>query len=89
MNGVPVAAHLGCRIRQVLPQLAPQLEAIFAQVLATGVPLCDIEITGETTAAPGEQHTWLSSYFPVCDDDGVLVGAGTIISDITTRQQAE
>jgi PAS domain S-box-containing protein len=89
MNGLPVAGHLGRPLREVLPQLAPLLEPLFRQVLETGAPLLDQEVTGETPAAPGVQRHWLASYYRVPDVDGTPLGLGGVVVEITDRKHAE
>ena len=36
MNGRPAAEHIGRTIREVIPELAPQLEPVFRELLETG-----------------------------------------------------
>ncbi|MEN9934792.1 MAG: hypothetical protein RLZZ387_1371 [Chloroflexota bacterium] len=89
INGPPPEAHLGRTFREVLPELAPQLEAFYQRTLGGGQPVLDLVISGETSAAPGEQRSWIASFFPIRTGDGRLLGAGTIVSDITERRSLE
>lgn len=87
MNGLPVEDHIGRRVSDVLPELGPQLELRFAEVLATGEAQRDLHVSGETPAAPGLTRHWLASYFPVRDDDGAILGlAGTVMETTVERQ---
>ncbi len=88
MNGVPLAAHLGRTVREVLPKLGPTLEPIFREVLETGQSRV-LEVTGETPAAPGLQRHWLVSYYPIRDVDGASLGLGGVVVEITDRRRAE
>lgn len=48
-NGLPVAAHLGRTVAEVLPELAPDVEPLLRSVLDSGTPLVDREVeTGPT-----------------------------------------
>lgn len=85
MNGRSVADHLGRSVREVLPALASTLEPIFRRVLGTGQPVMDLEVTGETSAAPGIQRHWLVSYYRVRDVDGSSLGPGGVVVQITRR----
>jgi serine phosphatase RsbU (regulator of sigma subunit)/PAS domain-containing protein len=70
MNGLPPEAHLGRRPSELLPELGPRVEAIFARVVESGMPLRDIDMAGRTPASPDDRQ-WLASYFPV-SDGGVM-----------------
>jgi PAS domain S-box-containing protein len=87
INGVPAAAHLGRTIREVLPQLAETLEPIHQRVLDTGQAIVDVEVHGETAAAPGEPRTWLASYYPVRSVDGAVIGVGLVVVETTEQRR--
>src|SRR4051812_35430691 len=74
MNGVAAADHLGLRPTEVLPELGPRLERTLAEVVAEGVPLRDVDVSGETPAAPGLERHWHGSYYPARDEDGGGLG---------------
>src|SRR5579884_1695380 len=44
MNGIPAEQHLGRRVSEVLPELAPQVEELFAEILETGKPQPDRDV---------------------------------------------
>ena len=88
MNGLPVAAHLGRSLSEVVPDLAPKVEAAFRRVLETGEPVLDVEITGETPAAPGVERAWLESWFPLRDASGRIMGLNVIAQETTERRLA-
>jgi PAS domain S-box-containing protein len=89
INGLPIKAHLGKSIREVLPKLAPQVEPLLQQVLATGKPLANVELSGETPAQPGVIRHWMESFFPILGKDGLPDGLGVIFVEITGRRQTE
>ncbi|GAB4228400.1 MAG: hypothetical protein Kow00121_57310 [Elainellaceae cyanobacterium] len=88
MNGLPIEAHLGRTVREVLPALADAAESLLHQILETGDPLLNVEIVGETPAQPGVQRTWIESFFPLKDGDHII-GISTVCEEITERKQAE
>jgi PAS domain S-box-containing protein len=88
MNGLPVEAHIGRTIREILPDLADTAEQILRPILETGEPLFNVEIQGETPAQPGVKHTWLEHFLPLKQDDRV-VGISTVCEEITERLGAE
>jgi len=89
INGLPVEAHLGRTIAEVIPQLAPTLEPLFRRILATGTSVMNLELVGEEPAHSGELHSWLTSYYPVRTNDGQILGVGAMITDVTEHKRAE
>ena len=88
INGIPAAAHLGRTVAEVVPDLAPKVEAAFRRVLETGEPVLDVEVVGETPKAPGVERTWLESWFPLRDAAGRITGLNVIAQEITERRRA-
>ncbi|HEY9802470.1 MAG TPA: PAS domain S-box protein [Leptolyngbyaceae cyanobacterium] len=88
INGFPVEAHIGRTVRELLPDLADAAEQLLLPILATGEPVVNIEITGETPAQPGVQRTWLESFLPLKDGNSII-GISTVCEEITDRKQAE
>ena len=88
MNGLPIEAHLGRRLPDVLPHLPPELEGQLRVVLATGRPLVDLEIRGRTPASPDER-IWEASWFPVKRGESEVIGVGGVVIEVTDRRRAE
>jgi signal transduction histidine kinase len=89
INGAPGPAHLGRTLREMLPDLADRLEPLLRQVIASGEPVLDLEISGQTPAAPGQQRHWLASYYPVQAPGGPILGLGGVVVEITERKRIE
>jgi PAS domain S-box-containing protein len=89
MNGRPVAEHLGKRLREVLPTAAARLEPLFAQIVGSGEPVLNVDISGETHSEPGRHRHWLASYYPVQTHDGTVIGIGGVVAEVTEQRQAE
>ena len=89
INGLPRSKHLGRTLGEVLPDLWPTLKPLFENILNTGEAVESIEITGEVPAAPGEQLSWLASYYPTRDENGEIAGLAVVVIDITSRKAAE
>ena len=88
INGLAAAAHLGRTVREVLPNVAPDVEDDLRRVLRTGEPLIEVERSGETPARPGHQREWLSSYWPVSPRGGEITGIGAVVFEVTDRRKA-
>ncbi|MCC5610711.1 PAS domain S-box protein [Nostoc sp. CHAB 5834] len=88
INGVPQTQHIGRTFREVLPEWVAQIEPVFEQVMQTGQPLLNQEVSGETYP-PGVYRYGLVSYYPVYLPDGQLLGLGISSIDITQLKQTE
>lgn len=90
MNGWPVEAHIGRSVWELLPAFRAAAEPLLRQVIATGEPVTDIELRGETPKAPGEQRDWVEQFFPVRDPETAeVIGVGLVCEEVTERKRAE
>lgn len=89
INGLPIEAHLGRTVREIVPNLADTTEPLFRRILATGEPLLNLEVQGETVAQPGIQRTWLENWFPFQNVDGQIIGINAVVQEITDRKRVE
>ena len=88
-NGIPLEAHLGRSLRDLLPEIAETVEPIVLQVFETGKPFTGIEFQSTRPARPGELRSWLDSFYPVLDLDGTVISVGATVTEITEQKQAE
>jgi signal transduction histidine kinase/PAS domain-containing protein len=88
INGKLPQEHIGKSVRETLPELAPRLESIYQKVTATGKPVCEIEIIGETPKEPGIIRNWEACYFPlpITDNRNAI---SCIVLEVTKRKKAE
>lgn len=89
INGLSIEAHLGRTVREIVPDLADEVEPLFRRVLDTGEPLLHLELNGETTAQPGVQRTWIENWYPLRDADEHIIGINVVVQEITQRKQME
>lgn len=89
LNGLPIEQHLGQDFRQLLPEHAAKFAPIIQQVLETGQPVLNLEMSGEPHGKPGYFGYWLANYYPVKNEREEIIGAGLIITDITAAKQTE
>ena len=89
ISGLPVEEHYGKTIREVVPQLADILEPLYQEVFATGTPILEFEVCGETNSSPGEIRDWPVSYFPMMGEEEKPKAVGTVVTEITGRKRAE
>jgi PAS domain S-box-containing protein len=88
MNGVSMADHIGKTPMEILPGISAEILHKYARmVLETGQQQCDLELEGETPAAPGVRRTWVEHWFPVRVDEDI-VGVGVLVEEVTEKRQA-
>ncbi|MGG6264469.1 PAS domain-containing hybrid sensor histidine kinase/response regulator [Leptolyngbya sp. AN03gr2] len=89
INGLSVDAHLGRTVREIVPNLADEVEPLFRRVLETGEPLLNLELAGETVAQPGVQRTWIENWYPLQDATGRTIAINAVVQEITQRKRTE
>jgi PAS domain S-box-containing protein len=89
INGLSVAEHIGQNLREILPEMADRVEPLYTQIMASGEPIIDLELTGSNRAQPGIERCWLASFYPQTDNGGRVVGVNTVVQEITARKQEE
>ncbi|MEG4531978.1 PAS domain S-box protein [Microcoleus sp. D2_18a_D3] len=89
LNGLPIEQHLGQDFRQLLPEHAAKFAPIIQQVLETGQPVLNLEMSGEPDGKPGYFGYWLANYYPVKNEREEIIGVGLIITDVTAAKQTE
>jgi PAS domain S-box-containing protein len=87
MNGLPVEAHLGRKISDILPQASREVEPILERVMRSREPVVDVEIRSERR--DGETRDWLASYYPVLTPAGEILGVGSVSVEITEHKRYE
>ncbi|MEA3145604.1 MAG: two-component system, sensor histidine kinase and response regulator, partial [Verrucomicrobiota bacterium] len=89
ITGLPMEAHRGKAIRDIVPDLANILEPLYQQVFDTGQPILNLELSGETKSNPGEIRDWQESFFPLMGEDAKPKAVGAVVTEITDRKRAE
>jgi PAS domain S-box-containing protein len=89
INERPAEDHVGRTFREVVPQLADDLEELARGVLESGVPVIGLEIAAGTPTTPEVLRHWSASYYPVIGPDGEPIGVGAVIEETTERRLAE
>jgi PAS domain S-box-containing protein len=89
LDGVRREDAIGRTLAEVLPAAAPTLEPLYRQVLETGEPLRNFELSLPRTTAPDTTGHFLVNYFPVRRADGEIEGVGVVALDITEQKETE
>ena len=86
MNGVPVEAHLGRTVREILGQAGDVIERKLKRVFSTGRPAVNIEISIKLPTR-GEVGHWIENYFPIRDSSGRVKQVGSIVVEVTEQKK--
>jgi PAS domain S-box-containing protein len=89
INGRSVEEHLGRTVREVLPELADSLEPVFRRVIETGEPSLNVEQSVGPTTTPGNIRHFISSFYPIKNGGGRVLGVNVVVVDITQRKTIE
>ncbi|MBW4678548.1 MAG: PAS domain S-box protein [Microcoleus vaginatus WJT46-NPBG5] len=90
MNGISISEHLNRTLEEILPaKTASIATALHRQVLQTGEPVLNLEVSGETLSAPNQHRHWLASYYPIRSGSGEILGTGVAVGDITELKRVE
>jgi PAS domain S-box-containing protein len=87
INGGAVADQIGRTVAEVIPEIWPDLDAVYRSVLETGIPIIGREIVGPSAGAGGSRRHWLGSFHPV-RISSEIVGIEVVTFDVTERKQA-
>lgn len=84
--GLPIDQILGRQLTEIAP--IQGLNEMFSQV-ASGAPIINALIEGETAARPDEHRYWNVNYFPVFNTDGTVRAITAASLEITNQKKAE
>lgn len=88
MNGVPVEAHIGKTVREVIGSVGSGVELLMHSVMYTGEGLLNAEISGKLPTGNAE-GSWIASYFPIRDSTGRVKRVGALVVEITGLRRLE
>lgn len=98
MYGLNVQSdYRGKTLADVLPEIAPEIEPFYQQVLTTGVPVFNVELSATLPNQSGIERYFKMSYFPILGENDFSANrlsdrpltVGTVVMEITDRKQAE
>src|SRR6266567_3037601 len=89
MAGLQTEDLLGKPVSDMLGEPGIGAEVLLREVLRTGRPVYDREVSSELPGKPGDVRHWLVNYFPIREEGGSLTQVGVIAVDVTARRNAE
>src|SRR6202790_4160171 len=87
--GISVADHIGRTVRETVPQVADQVEYIVQMILRTGEPITGIEVNGQRPDGGNAERVWITSWHPLKDRSGSILGINVVAEEITERKRVE
>ncbi|BAY24667.1 multi-sensor hybrid histidine kinase [Calothrix sp. NIES-2100] len=81
--------HIGKTIYEIVPQMASFVAPFYKQVLLTGQPILNLEVSIPSPKQPDIVRHFLISYFPIPGEDDRPAGVGTVMVEISARKYAE
>lgn len=89
-NGLTPAAHVGRRLQDIQAGITAEMVAEIQQVIETGKPLLDQEfVVDKPTLLGVKKQYFLTSYYRLRGTDGLPIGIGVVMVDITAYKEAE
>ena len=89
MAGLKTEDLLGRPVSESFREPGVRSEAVLRQVLESGKPVLDREVSAELAGKPGELRHWLVNYFPIRETGGAVTQIGVTVVDVTARRNAE
>ena len=87
--GISIDDHLGRNVREMVPQVAEQVEQIVQHVVHSGEPITGVEVNGQRADGSNVERVWITYWHPLKDGDGKVVGINVAAEEITERKRAE
>jgi DNA-binding CsgD family transcriptional regulator len=82
MHNVPIKAHLGRSLHQVLGSFAEKVVPLWETVFATGHPFTNLEVTGHLPKRSGVVR-WVKNLFPLMEGNGRVTHVGCFEIEIS------
>jgi PAS domain S-box-containing protein len=90
MSGVPVEAHAGRTLRDVLgAQAADFFEPLLYRVLETHHRIENLEFDQAPPSTPDQVRSFVASFVPVITSHGEVLGIGAVVIEVTERKRLE
>ena len=89
INGCSVEEHLGRTVREVIPQMADTVEPVCRRVIETGEPALNVEQSAESANELGAARHFITSYYPIKNGGGRVLGVNIVVMEITERKKIE
>jgi signal transduction histidine kinase len=86
MNGIPVEAHIGKSLRDILGGAAAKVEPLYKKVFLTGNPVLNVQLSARLPTR-NEPGYWIESCFPIKDASGEVQQVAGFVVEITEEKK--
>jgi PAS domain S-box-containing protein len=87
--GISIDDHLGRSVREMVPQVAEQVEQIVHHIVHSGAPITGVEVNSQRTDGSDTDRVWITYWHPLKNSGGKVVGINVAAEEITKRKRAE
>ena len=87
--GISIDDHLGRSVREMVPQVAEQVEQIVQHIVRSGEPITGVEVNGQRPDGSNVDRVWITYWHPLKSHDGEVIGVNVAAEEITDRKRAE
>jgi hypothetical protein len=87
-NGTSAESHLGKHVREILGNVALQVEPAIQHVFATARSVVNLEIAGAFPTRPGGGH-WIDNLYPMADSKGRVKHVGVVVVELQPDTKLE
>lgn len=90
IDGIAAEHHLGKKVREATPLIAPAMEPVLRGVMENNRPYFEMAVDIPSLADQGAQGgTWQIRCYPLRGDDGSPLGVSLVVLDITEQKRKE
>ncbi len=87
-NGTSADSHLGKHVREILGNVALQVEPAIQQVFDTARSVVNCEVAGALPTKPDGGH-WIDNFFPMADSNGRVKQVGAVVVELGRNIQLQ
>jgi formate hydrogenlyase transcriptional activator len=88
LNGVQPSEHLGKTVREVIGQIADEIESYLQRVFSTGESILNVEISGPHSAKKKTVHR-RQHFFPIKAEANHVVRVGVVVTEIREAKKLQ
>ncbi|MGH9754415.1 MAG: hybrid sensor histidine kinase/response regulator, partial [Blastocatellia bacterium] len=89
IDGKSVEEHMGRTVREATPEVADTAETVIQRVIETGEPALNVEQREMTAREPGVLRHFITSFYPIKNGGGRVLGVNVVVMEITERKKIE
>ena len=88
-NNLSPAEHVGRRVDEVTPRSGSEIAECLRQVFASGESILNVEGHRAAPGNPAAGQEFLTSYYPLHDENGTVFAVCSMVLEVSERKRAE